>query len=136
MQIIINKFDDYGFEARDLTRYTERTVRVACVLCAGATFTERLNGRAVAHCALCKGEGTVAVAQIACEDCQQFTALEDLYFWSEGMADTHRNDTRYSVKCKGCRDLTAHHAATLERRADDAWDHVAAREADRAEWGY
>lgn len=129
MRIITDRFT-FGSDI-NLSRFAERTVRETCPLCAGEPVAERLNGRPVGRCGLCKGAGTLAVAQIACDDCGQFHDVEALQTWHVGPVEDDPKDHIWSVLCGVCCDLTREAWLAAIRRQE-----AEVREAVRAERGY
>jgi hypothetical protein len=101
-----------------LAKFAERTVRVACAMCAGQPVADRLNGVASSRCGLCAGVGSVAVAQIACDDCGQFHAVEALVTWHVGPLECDPKEHVYSVLCEGCHSLTQEAWRSALRDAD------------------
>jgi formate dehydrogenase maturation protein FdhE len=114
MRILVHRFET--LDASDLERFAERTVRETCPLCGGASVAERLNGRAVGRCALCKGVGSVRVEQIACDDCGQFHPVADLDTWHVGPFEEDPKDHIWAVLCGICLDLTREAFREMLRR--------------------
>ena len=116
MRFAIDRFS-YASDV-SLAKFAERTVRVACAMCAGQPVADRRSGVASSRCGLCAGVGPVAVAQIACDDCGQFHDVDTLMTWHVGQCEFD-SDHVYAVLCGVCHELTWD-AMIEERKSETA----------------
>jgi hypothetical protein len=109
----INSYYDYS--PIDLAKFADAHRTELCSMCDGRPVAERLNGRTVAHCGLCKGQGRRRVALIECDDCQRLIPCEDALTVYVGPGED-RGDSIYRPMCKPCDELDVAHSDELERR--------------------
>jgi hypothetical protein len=117
MRYIQAYYDDCPDYDGGLAIFAQRHRTETCGMCEGKPAAT-LNGVALSRCALCKGAGTLRIAEIACDDCGQYHDAVAMSSWYVGPAETSRKDRVYAVLCGYCRDLTAHHEAAQEREED------------------